>query len=393
MSALETLPPDQRAVLQLILKQGRGYADLSRLLSIDEAAVRARALAGVEQLGNGAIEALPPERRAQVADYLLGQQDEAGRDATLSYLQESPAARRWATALHEQLTPLSIGPLPEVPAADGDGAGTVEAAAALAAPPATVPRQAAVAYAASQPAAAEPVQRAAASGPSERPATQPRQRAVASAERTADGPSARPRAKSVAPFPAAPPRRSSRLGGIILIGGVAVLVAVVLVVLLNGGDSTTGGAATSGAQTQAQSGGQGQTQPQRSTGRSGGAAAPQVLAQVNLDSADGSGAVGVGWVQRLDGRPMIAVQVERIAPNGAQDVYSAWLRARDGRTQFLGFVPGQVGRGRTFTVRADLPSTIADYDEVLVTRESITTTTKPSTPGPIVLRGALRLSS
>ena len=36
MSGIEELPPDQRAVLQLILKQGRGYADLSGLLRIDE---------------------------------------------------------------------------------------------------------------------------------------------------------------------------------------------------------------------------------------------------------------------------------------------------------------------------------------------------------------------
>ena len=93
MSGLETLPPDQRAVLQLILKQGRGYADLAGLLKIDPDAVRARAHAGLDALvpadtGRG----LPPERRGQVADYVLGQLDGEDAASTRRHLADSAAA-------------------------------------------------------------------------------------------------------------------------------------------------------------------------------------------------------------------------------------------------------------------------------------------------------------
>ena len=44
MGSLETLPPDQRAVLDLVLQRGRSYDDIARLLAIDRAAVRGRAM-------------------------------------------------------------------------------------------------------------------------------------------------------------------------------------------------------------------------------------------------------------------------------------------------------------------------------------------------------------
>jgi hypothetical protein len=117
MSGLATLPPDQRAVLQLILKQGRGYDDLAGLLKIDATAVRDRALAGLDALVPEAGRGLAPERRDEVGDYLLGQQDEAAQAATRAHLAESAAARGWAQALYDQLAPVARDPLPEVPAA------------------------------------------------------------------------------------------------------------------------------------------------------------------------------------------------------------------------------------------------------------------------------------
>ena len=44
MATLDSLPADQRAVLQLVLRRGRSYDEIARLLSIDRAAVRERAL-------------------------------------------------------------------------------------------------------------------------------------------------------------------------------------------------------------------------------------------------------------------------------------------------------------------------------------------------------------
>ena len=51
MASLDTLPPDQRAVLQLVLQRGRSYDDIAKLLSIDRAAVRERALRALDALG------------------------------------------------------------------------------------------------------------------------------------------------------------------------------------------------------------------------------------------------------------------------------------------------------------------------------------------------------
>jgi anti-sigma-K factor RskA len=354
MSApLASLPPDQRAVLQLILKQGRGYADLSGILKIDEQAVRARAHAGLETLGDGSGQALTPQRRAQVADYLLGQQDGAERDATRTYLDDSAAARRWAGALRAQLEPVARDPLPDVPASTNGHA--------------------------AEP-AAEPL---AVAGGAEPPAAEPALAASAPPRRERSLPRPRPAPAPARASSSAPARSSSKLGGIVLLVGLAVLVAVLAIVLIGGGDDDEPSSSSPAAQTQAGSG--------RTTG-SGGATAPQVLAQVNLNAtAAGGDAVGIGWVQRVDGRPMIAVQVQRIAPNGESDVYAAWLGRTGGGARFLGFVPSQVGRGRTFTVSASLPGDIAGYDEVLITREPITTSSTPTTPRDILLSGALRL--
>src|SRR5205807_611635 len=46
--SLDSLPADQRAVLQLVLQRGRSYDDIAALLSIDRAAVRQRALGALD---------------------------------------------------------------------------------------------------------------------------------------------------------------------------------------------------------------------------------------------------------------------------------------------------------------------------------------------------------
>lgn len=369
-AAFETLPPDQRAVLQLILKQGRGYADLSGLLKIDEAAVRARAHAGLDALvPNGAGAALTPERRGQIADYLLGQQSAADRATTVQHLEDSRAARRWAGALHDQLAPVASGELPEIPGAARNGS----------APPAPAPDRAGMPAAA----ASAPAEAAAPAGADAPDASAPAD-ASAAAPDAADADASGP--------PPRPPRErrrasggggASRLGGMLLLGGVAVLVAVVLIVVLTNGDDDGGGSETPAAQ----------TQQQRTTG---GRAAqePTVLQQVNLNPPGGGDApVGVAFIMIQDQRPVVAVQVQRIAPNGQGDIYAAWLRARgSGRARFLGYVPNQVGRDGAFTVSSALPRDTASYDEVLVSRESITSRTTPSAPSQVVLQGTLRVN-
>jgi Sigma-70, region 4 len=350
VSGLETLPPDQRAVLQLILRQGRGYAELAGLLKIDRAAVRSRAQAGIEALGAGAGEQPGAEQRAQIADYLLGQQDDGERIVTLAELGESASAARWAQALRTQLAPLAHAPLPEVPAP-----------ALAATNGATAVPQPALAVVAAAPPAAPPPPPAAAPEPA------------------AAAPEPAPAARSAAPArPAGPPRPSSRLGGAILLAGVAAAIAVLAIVLIaNGGgsDKPSTAASTSTPQSTPTSTPSTTTTPVQ--------AAP--LAQVNLKATPAGGqAVGIGFVQRQSGKLTLAMEAQKLPANGAQDIYAAWLQGSPG-SKFLGFVPQQVKAGGTFTVSAPLPANARSYANVLITRESTAAT--PTTPGPTILSG------
>jgi sigma-70-like protein len=113
MGALDKLPPDQRAVLQMVLQRGHSYDQIARLLSIDRAAVRQRALDGFAALTPTTV--LPGSERALVTDYLLGQLPDRVADGVHGYLQTSDAGREWATAVRAEVAPLSPRPLPEVP--------------------------------------------------------------------------------------------------------------------------------------------------------------------------------------------------------------------------------------------------------------------------------------
>jgi hypothetical protein len=205
MSRFDALPADQKAVLQLLLRQGKGYDDLAELLRMEPAAVRTRAYDALDALGPGAA-GLHSERRRTIADWLLGQQAPEDAAATRAYLEGSSAGRAWARAVADQLEPIGGDRVPAVP---GEAPGAAAGAEAAAAP--------------------EPEPPAGTEAPA-----------------------------PFAPAPSAAPRVSRR-GGAILIGGVlAVIAAIVLVVVLadggagNGADSDTTAAGATGTTTQAQ---------------------------------------------------------------------------------------------------------------------------------------------
>jgi hypothetical protein len=189
MSRLEALPADQKSVLQLLLRQGKGYDDLSGLLRLDASEVRSRAYDALDTLGPGAA-GLPAERRQEISDWLLGQQEPDRAAATRAFVDGSTAGRAWAHGVARELEPLAGDRLPELPA---EGAVTETPAPPADAEPATTP---------------------------------------------------------FAPAPSAAPRVSRR-GGALLIGGVvaAIAVAVVLVIVLTGGDDKKGDSATNAAKT------------------------------------------------------------------------------------------------------------------------------------------------
>jgi hypothetical protein len=397
VSGLETLPPDQRAVLQLILVQGRGYADLAATLRLDAAAVRERAHAGAEALGLPSGGELDADTRSRVVDYLLGQQDDGERIVTFAELGDSPAACRWAQALRERLVGVAREELPEVPAAaaapatNGSSAhaGTAAALAAATAPPHPPPVAPAPAAPQPHPQPAAPAAAAAATAAAPTSALAPRSPAVPGGGAGAVPPPAAAPASDGPSRPSGP--RPSRLGGAILIAGAAALAIVLAIVLIGGGGDGGSGtpASTSGARAQTQASARTHA---ATNGASRQPAARTVGGAVLRPTPAGGGALGAGLVQQsADGRRLLAVEAARLPANGAQDIYAIWLQGTAG-TKFLGFVPRRVGTNGTFTVSSPLAKSLnlAQYATLLVTREG--TTAVPTTPGTAILSGALRLT-
>ena len=114
MSRLDTLPADQQSVLQLLLRQGKGYGDLSELLKLEPP----RSLPRTRRAGHtGPRRGGPPaERRREIGDWLLGQQSPDEAVATRAFIDGSPAGRTWAHGVARELEPLAGDRLPELPA-------------------------------------------------------------------------------------------------------------------------------------------------------------------------------------------------------------------------------------------------------------------------------------
>ena len=146
MASINELPPDQVAVLRILLGQDSSYSAISSSLHIEEREVRRRAEAALDSLAT--VEPPTPAERDQVTDYLLGQQDEAAQEQTRKLLASSPAAAAWARSLREPLGELGGKQLPVIPPSGGaarvaqedDGLEETLAAAPAAAASSSAPR-------------------------------------------------------------------------------------------------------------------------------------------------------------------------------------------------------------------------------------------------------------
>jgi hypothetical protein len=102
---------DQRAALQLLLEREQTYADLARLLAVEEAEVRARARTALTELGGA-----DPDRNVGLTDYLLGQADPIGRADASRHLRDDAEDHALATTLSERLREMFPGAeLPRLP--------------------------------------------------------------------------------------------------------------------------------------------------------------------------------------------------------------------------------------------------------------------------------------
>ena len=340
---LNALPPDQRAVVQLVLTRDRSYAQIAELLKISEDAVRARAHKGLSALAPE-VE-LPADKLAQIADFLLGQQNGKPRQATRRLLRSSNGAREWAETVRAQLADVNGASLPELP--------EVEQEAAEAAPSRTPSRAATE---------AAPVEEAEA-------APAPRPRPLRDKPRTpaASGPAA--------PGPTAVAAASSRLGGAVLIGLAIVAIVVVVLVLFVFQDDdkkpTTSASAT--------------PTPTAS-------ATPAPVGEIPLKATKGNTGSGVMRLYTAQQQLAFTLEGTNVPPNRANEAYAVWFTSPGGAAQRLGFAQpvganGQLGTTGPRTEDLDkFPRWLATFKQVVVSRES---DGKAKKPGPAVLVGTL----
>ena len=289
--------------------------------------MRARALSALDEIGPDT--GLAPEARALITDYLLGQLPEKVAEQTRDRLAESPYERAWAGVVATELASIASKPLPKIP--DGARAAAPHAGADTKPRPQTEPR----------------------------PARSERHR-----------------------VPRPGDRPSSRLGGAIflLVGTLVVLVIVVVlvVVLSNGGsnkDSSTASVAPRSATTAA------------SGTISTSASSAKVVAQINMNPPDGTGAAkGVAFIVKAGSANGIVLQAQGVAPN-SHNAYAVWLSNSPADSVRVGFVTPGVGKNGRLQTGGALPSNAAHYKELLLTLE---TQNSPKTPGPVVLQGAMK---
>jgi hypothetical protein len=327
MASLDSLPPDQRAVLQLVLQRGRNYDQIAAMLSIDRAKVRQRALAAFDHLGPETQ--VDSERRHLLTDYLLGQLPPRVAQDTRARLASSPSERAWVRVLASELAPIAGEPLPEIPTGGGETAVATPAPAAAAT--ATAVADAGLGTAAAQP----------------------------------------------PPEGSPPARESSRLGGAVLLTiGALVAVVVVAVVLATGGGGST---KTSSAPS-----------VPASTSTTATATTPtRVVAQINLSSPTGAKTpAGVAQVVKQGTSTGIIIVASGVTPNTKQDAYAVWLSKPGGKSKILGFVNPGVGTTGRLQTAGGLPTDASSYTELLVTRE---TQASPKAPGTRILQGTLKL--
>ena len=94
MATLDSLTDGQRAVLQLLLKQGKSYDDIAGAAEDRRRAPCARAHEARRRARPRRRPAIGDDRRDEIADYLLGQQTASRRAATREYLEDSAAGPR-----------------------------------------------------------------------------------------------------------------------------------------------------------------------------------------------------------------------------------------------------------------------------------------------------------
>jgi hypothetical protein len=306
MIRLEQLPPDQRAVLSLLLRQRKSYDEVASILQVAPEAVHDRAHAALAVLAPAQARLVDAAQRERIGEYLLGQQSDHEATATKAYLAGSTPAREWARALAVELVKLASEAVPEIPDAQAPAPTRAPAPEALPPPGSGDDEHA--------PAAPSPV---------------------------------------------------SRRGGAILLAGIVLVVAVVVAIVLSsgGGGSGTGNQAASRSSEQTTS----STTHSSSKSSSGSQVKVEKLAEMKPLSGGGS-AKGYAALVSKGTTHAVEIEANRIPPTEGFS-YVVWLTGSKGEFAAIGRVPsvGSNGHFRVIEALTQAPSSVAGIE---ITRET-----------------------
>jgi hypothetical protein len=116
MATFDQLSAEQRAIIELVLKQGQSYDQLGEMLGMPTSRVRELARDALVRLSPVSAAAVDDDWRGQLGDYLLNQQTGPEATATKGHLRHSESARGWARSVLDSLEQFyGDGDIPQIP--------------------------------------------------------------------------------------------------------------------------------------------------------------------------------------------------------------------------------------------------------------------------------------
>lgn len=103
MATFDQLSAEQRAIIELVLKQHQDYEQLGTMLGLPTSRVRDLAREALVRLSPVSAAAVDDDWRGQLADYLLNQQTGPEATATKGHLRRSESARGWSRSVLDSL--------------------------------------------------------------------------------------------------------------------------------------------------------------------------------------------------------------------------------------------------------------------------------------------------
>src|SRR3954471_7894616 len=130
MATFDQLAADQRAIIEIVLRQDRSYEQIGEMLDLPPSRVRELAREALAELAPFTAEFVDPQWRGQLAVYVLGQQTGPEAQATRGHLKRSEPGRIWAYSLLDALDEFyEDGERPDIPVGEAGGRPRTRAAA------------------------------------------------------------------------------------------------------------------------------------------------------------------------------------------------------------------------------------------------------------------------